>query len=489
MKRLPHRLAGRGPFGFGAPITTTLLLLTALAASAQTTPCTSTGWVNGVQFPGMFCTNALGQVFARGIVHTARVQATDPRVTGQVLIITEGAMNADGTANLQGQSYLQVGTWDPAGTTFTPTGGLWQMNWHGVMQTDYSIVNHIAGYGSGGTIDGLRLEQTLTRAAAQGPIDPTIPYLYTGTIKPAPLNMSQVLDNFDDNWVTGWTADYNHTKGTGGAIEANGQFTVWGSFPGVITTSSYDSYVLMMLGEATLRVEDGQTLEVRADLVGLNDDAAAANMSLGGTAGLYFLSKTRDSIALAKWTPGNHNSFFACETAAVRNTDVILALALTRVAQNVIVTARVLDKADPNVVLYARTVVDTPTADPSLTADEYAQVSGMHLLGINRDAAGQPPTAFRPGLWVFQYNDGTKERAEATFDNLELRTSEIPPVGIERAVRLSWPASATINYAVEGGPTVQGPWLPVQDQTIPGFQTMTVPATGPARFFRLIQAP
>jgi len=245
----------------------------------------------------------------------------------------------------------------------------------------------------------------------------------------------------------------------------------------------------MMFGEATLRVEDGQTLEVRADLVGLNDEAAAAQISLGGSAGVYFLSKTRDSIALAKWTPGNHNSFFACETAAVRNTEVILALALTRVAQNVIVTARVLDKADPNVVLYARTVVDTPTADPSLTADEYAQVSGMHLLGINRDAAGEPPTAFRPGLWVFQYNDGTKGRAEATFDNLELRTSEIPPVGIERAVRLSWPASATINYAVEGGPTVQGPWLPVQDQTLPGFQTMTVPANVAAQFFRLIQAP
>ena len=113
----------------------------------------------------------------------------------------------------------------------------------------------------------------------------------------------------------------------------------------------------------------------------------------------------------------------------------------------------------------------------------------MYLLGINRDAAGEPPTAFRPGLWVFQYNDGTKGRAEAAFDNLELRTSEIPPVGIERAVRLSWPASATINYAVEGGPTVQGPWLPVQDQTLPGFQTMTVPAAGPAQFFRLIQAP
>ena len=40
-------------------------------------------------------------------------------------------------------------------------------------------------------------------------------------------------------------------------------------------------------------------------------------------------------------------------------------------------------------------------------------------------------------LETFQYNDGTKPAAEATFDNLELRTYEIPQVGIERSVRLT----------------------------------------------------
>ncbi|MEK7684435.1 MAG: hypothetical protein AAB466_03320 [Verrucomicrobiota bacterium] len=62
-------------------------------------------------------------------------------------------------------------------------------------------------------------------------------------------------------------------------------------------------------------------------------------------------------------------------------------------------------------------------------------------------------------------------------------------VGIERAVQLTWPAPAGMNYAVEGGPTVQGPWLPVQDPVLPGLQQMTVPATEAARYFRLRQAP
>lgn len=84
---------GHEAFGFGAPKTTALLLFAVSMASAQTTPFTATGWVNGVQSPGITCTNALGQVFVRGLVQTARVQATDVRVTGQVLIICDGAYN------------------------------------------------------------------------------------------------------------------------------------------------------------------------------------------------------------------------------------------------------------------------------------------------------------------------------------------------------------------------------------------------------------
>jgi len=417
MKRLPHRLAGHRTFGFGAAMLT--LLLAALPGNAQTaTLFTSTGWTIGAPLPGIWQTNALGQVIMRGNAHLARVESTEPRLTGQRLIFTDGNAQADGTALVWGASYQQVGTFDATGQ-FTPTGGMWQNTYRGTMGADNSLELHSVGYGWGGAIDGLRIDETMTRAPAASPMDPAIPYEYTGTLKPPPVNTSQVFDNFDDIRV-GWTAEYE--KGTGGAIVANGQFTVWGNFPGVITTSTHDTYVVMVPTTAPLQVENGQTLESRVD-------------------------------------------------------------------PNVIVTARVLDKADPNVVLDALTMVDTPQADPSLTTVEYEQVSGMRLLGITRDAAGKPLTAFRPNLWVFQYNDGTKGRADATFDNLELRTSEIPPVGIERAVRLSWPVSATMNYGVEGAPTVQGPWQPVEDQAMPGMQQMTVPLSGSAQFFRPIQAP
>ena len=80
-------------------------------------------------------------------------------------------------------------------------------------------------------------------------------------------------------------------------------------------------------------------------------------------------------------------------------------------------------------------------------------------------------------------------RPSATFDTLEVRTSEIPLLGIERAVRLSWPASATINYDLETAPRLRGPWLPVQELSVPRMQQLTVPASEVNKFFRLRQAP
>ena len=46
-----------------------------------------------------------------------------------------------------------------------------------------------------------------------------------------------------------------------------------------------------------------------------------------------------------------------------------------------------------------------------------------------------------------------------------------------------------MNFGVEGAPTVQGPWLPVQEPAIPGVQTLNLPANDIMKFFRLRQAP
>jgi hypothetical protein len=155
-----------------------------------------------------------------------------------------------------------------------------------------------------------------------------------------------------------------------------------------------------------------------------------------------------------------------------------------------VVTGRVLDKADPNTVLYQHSVVDTPGADPTLTTDQFQAVTGMRWVDLGPDLEGSPVTSlYGPALGVLQYTDGEQPPPTAIFDNLELRTSEVPLVGIERAVRVAWPASATINYAVEGAPTVQGPWVPVQEPMTPGLNQMTIPAEALMQFLRLRQVP
>ena len=485
MKTQLLQSACRRAFRLGVSITSTLLLLAALPMAAADTPYSATGWVIGVPVPGIWCTNTLGQVGFRGNAHLARVVSTDARLTGRRTIFVDGAAQADGSSIIYGQVYHEVGTWDGTGTNFTATGGVWELSYRGTMAADGSLQLHLVGSGWGGTIDGLRLDETLTRT--NGPtLDPAIPYLYVGTVKPPPVNTSEVLDNFDDNILTGWTLFLSPTSGgTGQLVESNQQFTVRGHWPGMITRSLWDTFALGYLMKFWI-VGDGKTIEWRADLIGINENTTATKIEVGG----YLFYKGRDFVALGKLGIGQTVVMFSCERAAVRNSNVVLAFAMTRAKQNLILTARVLDKTNQNAVLYERTVVDTPLVDHSLTTAEFQAITGMPLSLVAEGNFGPTMSGDLVGLDIWQYNyDGQQPAAEATFDNLELRTSEVPGVSIGRAVRLRWPASSTLNYAVEGAPTAQGPWLPVQDPVLPGFQQMTVPANDIMGFFRLRQAP
>jgi hypothetical protein len=151
---------------------------------------------------------------------------------------------------------------------------------------------------------------------------------------------------------------------------------------------------------------------------------------------------------------------------------------------NVVITVRVLDKDNQEAVLYQRSVVDTPKSDPTLTSAELLALSGMKL-DVFTD--GGPPFTYGDGIMLnaWQYTDGKQPAMAVTYDNLELRTSEIPPLAIDRAVRLAWPASATAKYGIQSAPTPAGPWSPVQDLLLPGMQEVMVPASEESRFFRL----
>jgi hypothetical protein len=251
------------------------------AVSAQTS-FTATGWVNGVPAPGIWATNALGQVVCRGIVQTARVQSPDARVAGQVFVICDAAANADGTANMRGVAYLQVGAWDAAGTVFTPSGGVWVLNWRGMMQTDNSFQLSQAGYGVGGGIDGLRLEETVTRGPAANPFDPTVPWLYAGTIKLPPVSTTLFADSFDTG-VNGWTT--YHDLGVANLYATNQQLLMRADWTGASGTLQQHTF-WAFAPEGTWTPANGQTVECQADLVRISQNSTnAAWVDLGGEGG------------------------------------------------------------------------------------------------------------------------------------------------------------------------------------------------------------
>jgi hypothetical protein len=260
------------------------LLLAAQTATAAATSYAATGWVTGVPAPGIWCTNASGQVGIRGNAHLARVESSDPRLTGRRTILVNGAAQADGSTLMDGAAYCEVGAWDATGTNFTATSGMWDTTYRGTMGADGSLNLHIVGAGCGGTIDGWRPDETLTRDPG-AILDPAIPYNYTGTIRPPPLNTNLLLDDFSGPAV-GWTL-YGPTGSPGSYsyTRTNGQLVVNGYWPGVVTRAVTDSYTFGGKATPTWSPADGETLETRVDLIGLSDSATAARFVLGTESG------------------------------------------------------------------------------------------------------------------------------------------------------------------------------------------------------------
>jgi len=240
---------------------------------------------------------------------------------------------------------------------------------------------------------------------------------------PGLLTNRVIIDNFDDNRLTGWSSVLG-----GRLTETNQQFTVHGYWPGVIT---YDIMSTVSAGSHgwNWSVLNGQTLEFRVDLVSMNQGATAAILELANSSiGACPLFKGRDFIHMCKWTASAGHAHLVQEPALLPNTNVTFVLALTRVGPNLILTGRILDKANNQAVLYEHSFVDTPSVDRTLTEAEVYAASGMRLM--TGSDCGLPMTSGDLVLLdVWQYNyDGHQPPAEATFDNLEVRTYKVPLV-------------------------------------------------------------
>jgi predicted Ser/Thr protein kinase len=219
--------------------------------------------------------------------------------------------------------------------------------------------------------------------------------------------------------------------GNGTCFHRDGQFYVVGDFR-VPTRSILDSYVFGGDGRHWA-VPDGKSLELRVDLVSLSNKATnAAILAAGTSRGMYALYKTSNSAYIVKWTPPDRFSLFSCKSAVLRNTNVVLVLALTRVQTNLLITASLLDQRDRDLVLYHESVVDTPSADPTLTAAQFQALTGVLLTNWGPDDPTPPFNSFMALRGLFQSTDGKQPLPTAVFGNLQVRLYDSPQAGWDK---------------------------------------------------------
>ncbi len=265
--------------------------------------------------------------------------------------------------------------------------------------------------------------------------------------------------------------------------------TAIGSMNTNVPSDSFCGAAPPVLAPAPL--SDNQTLEYRVDLVGRNQDELAAHLhyAASGTGGGYAFVKSQDIVAFFKFFDGGPSmAFFFSTNCPLKDTNVVLVLALTRRGSNLEINTRILDKDNANAVLFDRTVVDTPEADPVLPSGAVeGMVSTVDRAGTPWPIVHQGPVGIVLGMTWYNSTRGTEGAAQVTFDNMEVWQYETPPLAIQNAVVLSWPLTQG-QFVLESATSVAGPWTVVPEpwwRTNASQNEVSIRAPDSMRLFRL----
>jgi hypothetical protein len=270
----------------------------------------------------------------------------------------------------------------------------------------------------------------------------------------------------------------------------NGQLVFSGSFSRADTNNPFATFAGTAHSLPTSGpLPNNQTLEARVDLVGANQNDAWAGINFWwdtlGTG--YIFWKDPDEVGLLKYYNGNSSLawFFYQTNQPIKNQNVTLVFALTRLDPNLRIDARVLDKDNNNALLFEHTVIDTPQADPVVP------MGAPDLPGTPWPAASEPGYLCLNLEWTNPEHAPQGGVAQVIFDNVEVRQYESPQLTIQNAVVLSWPVTAG-QFVLDSASSVTGPWAPVPDpwwRTNAGLNQVSILAPDSGQFFRLRLGP
>ncbi|SVA60458.1 uncharacterized protein METZ01_LOCUS113312 [marine metagenome] len=226
--------------------------------------------------------------------------------------------------------------------------------------------------------------------------------------------LAKVLDDFDDNKVTGWEK-FDFGSGNGFLKEEDGQFTI-----GMHQASKQPFFVAATYGSQTYTIEDGVTLEFRIDLIEANQPEAYAavgfipkDTSVSQLSG-YSAVKDNGDVILAK---GLNKFFYDTTDGEWTETpeNITLSISMTGKGESVVMTVKVLDIENNNAVLFEQTSIDTPDADDFQTGTDspaapfLGKPGNFVLLLYHNDTNGSLPasTVTLDNAKVFQYEAAT----------------------------------------------------------------------------------
>lgn len=238
-----------------------------------------------------------------------------------------------------------------------------------------------------------------------------------------------VYDDFENPTNSGTLWSGSVSFGTGGQAVTNGHVRIF------VTPDALHDYAFSSLESVrTWKLQEGRTLEFRADLLSSNDDGAVAYMGFDlrdGTRG-YAVFLDKDTLALLKRANTPLQLFFLTNGTPVSVSNVKLVVSMTGVQSDVLLKFRILDN-NAGAVIFEREYRDTPGQDPlqvgpDIPPGNYLGLSGCFQLGLLRDAAIlDPVVTLPPGAM-----------AEVVFDNAEVLEYDVPSLQAAHSVLLSW---------------------------------------------------
>ncbi len=299
-----------------------------------------------------------------------------------------------------------------------------------------------------------------------------------------------LVDNFDDGIFSGWTIQTIGSRVTNGTFaEVDGQLQIQGLFGETNPENAGQTIMAAYHNATSVGVADGQRLELRVDMILSNQDDAFAYLGydlIDGSPSGYALAKDQTEILLYKYGGGGGPRFFFWDEMAMQTNPVTLLLGFELTApQTLQIRVAVLDRFDRDRVLYDRTVVDGPGADPTLPDRSR---KGLHMTPDN-----SPPWAGPEGLvFLGHWHLGplNPDLAEVRFDNLmacELGPAlEIHRATLPNELLLLWPQT-TPTFEVMGAANFNGSWNQVTGDLTQsnGMNILRILQSGNSAYFRL----